>query len=178
MTPIIVQVIFAVLSFVCALVVLRSIRSPRPRTWKQIMDRITLGNDHLEMLSHGCIYSEGLDCPLEYLWNTIGRFGGLVSVYHNLGVLIGAIDFLESNYANVPILSKKFAELRSRSSRARLFAGITLARQSMRFCLGDSAALLEKTGDYYFSLIAHLSITIHDHCPELMPEYLHAMSHV
>jgi hypothetical protein len=178
MTSIVFQLILALLLLVCAIRVQRSTVAPRFRSWGQIMGKIAPGHNHLAALSYGCVFSEGIECSSADLWANIGGIEGLLWIYKNTGVLLHAIDYIESSCPSSPVLATAMEVLRRDAADVRIIAIVTMMRQLMRRLLGDSHALLKETAGSYFSFIAHLGLAIHDYRPELLDEYAFPMSKV
>jgi len=177
MVSIVLQLILSLLLLVCAWRVRRSIPAPKSLSWSQIMGQIARGNNHLASLSYGCIFSEGIESSSQEMWARIGGINGLIWIYKNVGVLLIALDYIESNYPQSPSFSSAIDELRRDAADIRVTALILLVRQSLRQLLGDSAALL-KVASNYSGIIAHLGLAINDYAPELMPRYIPAISQV
>jgi hypothetical protein len=178
MTSVIVQLILALLLLLCAIGVQRSGGVPRSRTWVQIMGRIAPGHNHLAALSYGCVFSEGIECSSADLWANLGGIEGLVWIYKNTGVLLIAIDYIESSSPQSPGISGAMEALRRDAADVRFIALLAVARQLMRRVIGDSHALLRETAGSYFSFISHLGLAIHDYRPELLDDYAFPMSKV
>jgi hypothetical protein len=178
MTSIVFQLILALLLLACAIRVRRSGGAPRSRSWGQIMGAIAPGHNHLAALSYGCVFSEGIECSSADLWASIGGIEGLFWIYRNTGVLLCAIDYLESSCPQSPAVSSVMEALRRDAADVRMVAAITVVRQSMRRILGDSHVLLQETAGSYFSFIARLGLAIHDYRPELLDDYVFPMSKI
>jgi hypothetical protein len=178
MASIVFQLMLALLLLVCAILVRLSTGAPRSRSWGQIMGRIAPGHNHLAALSYGCVFSEGIECSSADLWTNLGGIEGLLWIYRNMGVLLNAIDYIESSCPPSPAMSSAMEELRRDAADVRVVALITVVRQSMRPVAGDSHVLLKETAGGYFSFVARLGLAIHDHRPELLDDYAFPMSKI
>ncbi len=178
MMSMLIQLVLALFLLAGAIWIRRSNNRSRRQSLPHIMGRIILGNDHLSRLSFGCLYSKGIECRSQNLWLSLGGLNGLLGIYRNVGVLVDVLEYIQSNCIHPSSSGVVINVLRSEATGVRIVALTTLLRQSMRHFLGDSEEMLGRTAEDYFSLIADLSLAIHDNWPELMPDYESSMIHI
>ena len=165
------QLFLALLLFVSVLGLGAERRVSRSMSWRQIVDRINTRYHHLANLSYGCIFSEGLECSEQDLWNHLGGVFGMLAIFRNVGILMNALDFLESASSSSTPLLVRIDSLRTQAGNVRIVLLTAIARQSMRHILGDSTVLAGKASVGYISFIAKMSLAVRDYYPELLPDY-------
>lgn len=165
------QLLMALLLFVGAFWLGLERRASRSMSWGRIVERINTRYHHLANLSYGCIFSEGLECSEHDLWNHLGGLSGMLVIFRNLGILIDALDFLESISSPTTALSVRIDRLRMHAGHLRIVILTVIAWRSMKYILGDSTALAGEACRDYISFIAKMSLAIHDCYPELLPDY-------
>jgi hypothetical protein len=178
MTSSLLQLVLALLALVCAAGVRRYacvLESPK---WVEIMEQISIGREHRAGLSFLCPFMEGIECQSKHLWDNLGGTMGLWSIFKNLGVLLRALEYIESNYSSCSALTRMLIRLRAEAIDTRITILITLVRQWARFFLGDSDTLLRESAGRYFAVIAQLSHAIRDYCPELLDPFVSRVSQV
>ena len=159
----------AILLLLAAVQLRASINRQRSKDWEGILARIVRYEGRLSQLSYGSIFSSGLACPTDEVWDRIDGRQGIWAIFINAGVLLEAMSYLERFGNRTPQFQQTMEELREQGRRVRVSAMIVLLRSLMPLRQGPAA--ISDIALIYTCLVAGLSLAISDHCPELLIKY-------
>jgi len=173
---IILQVALAAALLVGAFRLQVSLHRQRSREWSQILAGLSQSGGSLSQLSYGSIFSAGLDCPVAEVWDKIDGTRGLWAIFRNAGVLLEALNYMESDCETSPSFLQLIGHIRENGRRVRIAAAVGLLksllstpRQRPVLTAGEIAAV-------YIALVAEMSLAISDNCPELLIEYRYSIT--
>src|ERR1700761_1109406 len=171
MFGILLQGAMAIVLFLAAVHLRLSIRRQRSREWAQILAGIVQSGGRLSQLSYGSIFSSGLDCRIDEVWERIDGTRGLWAIFRNAGVFLEAINYMESFCDPDPRFRRAMDELRQEIRRLRSAVLMVLLRCLLVSRRGTVFLTVGETARTYTALVAQLSLAINDNCPELLIPY-------
>ena len=165
------QVILLFMMVYAAFITMRSIRWQRSASWADQLRRIRYHNTGLAEVSHGCLFSEGVDTDVIDLKAAIGGNRGLWRIFCNTGILMDALDHIETfSKSNVQFgvcierLNTEGREVRVSTMMCIVGSGIWAKREVVLLAL-----------ERYLAFVAHTSMAIQDFHPQLLSDYLEVM---
>jgi len=171
MLVIVLQFALALTLFIGAIRLQVSISRQRSKEWEQILAGIAQLDGCLSQLSHGSIFSGGLDCPVDEVWDRIGGKRGIWAIFRNAGVLLEAMNYMEKIGEPNPRLLRTIGQLRKEGRHVRIVASVAFLKCLLTFPGRSACFAAGETASEYIALVAQTSLAISDNCPELLIQY-------
>ena len=176
MIVIILQFVLAVALLAGAAHLLVSLNRQRSKEWAEIMEGIARNDGDLSQLSYGSIFSDGLDCPTDEVWSRINGRRGLWAIYRNAGVILEAVEYLQSISVDIPSFQRTLQQLREEGKRLRIALLAAYLTHLLTFPMKRSSPPVGRVVKAYLALIAGMSLAVSDYAPDLLIQYRYFVS--
>jgi len=169
-TAVIFECAAAFLLLTAAVWLLWSLHHEENKSWNDILEGMADFQGRLASVGFG-IFSEGIECLDQELWDRIAGRRGLLTIFNNCAVLLEAVSHLRATLGNGKCCESRLSEVHEAGKRLRLMAMLCLFRTVVLGLSANEGQMVVGVVRGYQALSAHLALAINDFAPDLLPRY-------